>query len=230
MLSIDPSTHLYLPFPPPQKRQSITAICSLGLDAQDALPSGSRPDGWSYWMRLRQDTGIGTVMDDARIREQSHIQRSSTKRPWEEEIFLSDTSNARYSGRSPTVDATALGNPLNLPRVDGAPVSSTSYGPASRGSVIKRSKLEGNEYNAFPRKSPVLSPRIPPRRPPPPSPISELDVSHFQQFINPIIQILHTIIIRILRSLNRLSHHKKLPEMDIHNHQNIPIYVAGARN
>jgi len=131
-------------------------------------------------MRFRQNTGttIGTVMDDARIREQSQTHRASRKRSWDEVATISGQDNAPYSGQLPPVDEIAQRIPSVPHSTSAGPIFSSPYGLDSRSPVLKRTKLEGNGYNTYFPTSLDSNSRIPPRPPPSPSPISELDVSY----------------------------------------------------
>ena len=156
-------------------------------------------------------------MEYAHLREQSQSHRASIKRHWDEGIAPSEQGDARYLGRLPSLDVITQRRPSIPQNIDAEPILSSQHEPEIRGAVAKRTKLEGKQYNTFPRTNLASSSRIPPPRPPPPSPISEWYVSHLQNLVNPRLQILHIARTRTLRSLNQFPHHSRLLDLDLQN-------------
>jgi hypothetical protein len=91
---------------------------------------------------------------DARARDESQSRQSSIKRPWDEGGTTSaEPGNSRPSALLPPVDLVSYQKSLIPHGFESGALSQISYRrPDSRESEVKRTKVEGHDYNASSRR------------------------------------------------------------------------------
>ncbi len=90
---------------------------------------------------------------DAREREDSHSRRPSNKRPWEEDIVVSDEASIWSGTRLPPIDSSLYRRPSLPPRVtEPDDIWGNQYDSESRDGGAKRARCEGHDYSV-PRES-----------------------------------------------------------------------------